>query len=1228
MYEDESGKIVRVIRKLLQILMTVALLAGASQAYRVGFAQVEYWLRPPAPIVVDSTKENHGPATISKSAIEARQLAAKAFGENHWSAHQDLKIRFYDAQRGFWIYAQNYDSKAQSGSQIRFWAVVFIWRGERSEKEPQNQKLIFGGGDEAIIEMSQPITVIKPGSEPPKIVKATLKGSVTIRDDKGTPSADDDLEVGPMADIRFDEPSLSIFSDSDVRIKDRDLLITGQGLRIELWPRLMTDPAAKRSSEGPESTFSGTKSIQLASKVRIDVANVGKSNVLPGKARDKSTEIPAWLACDGPMRIDMPRGGGNPVIGPPRPPEPTIAIFSQNVRLQRGREQPDQLTGDELQAELFPTTKPAVAQADTKPAAEKAKAGPGGTGPMTELDLKWARMTGKKVVLLSQAQGLTTTGTELILKRPGGNKADEVYIRGTPEEPLFVERIEYVRDRAGLATEQIRSIETMTAQDITLFDEKPEPATTGPARAVANTAIEVATVVARGKGQIEVRDGRNQPVVRSASWSQQAVMVTDHSGSTEKKIITLAGKAHVWDAKSGTLDSAQSLEIWLSPKARPAEVAAVKKPAADPHNREASAGLSSKSYEMERVRALKDVRLVADNRYLSAKQRLDVEFLPGTAAPAQPARDIATKPDARVKPTAFWAADAPADSPATSSGAKLPANAAPAARPNRPGPKVSVDANRIWARLGPNPNTQRPSAGNAPANPVSGGIELIEARLRGDVKFNQENADPAKKASSVEAQAVDVVHQGQAMYHLLAYSFDPSASKAASASAAPVRIVSDQFELDGSIVALDQRASYAKVDGQGQIRQWLGSELLKQEGFQNANTSSSRPTARPAGKPQLATITWKEKMEFMGVPLDKDGNPLLAQAHFNGGVVVRTTDALLGSEQLYVYFDRQVPLDQVRTPGLDADRQPATSASNLSASTPKPEIAYVQATGSVTMINRQKQAQTDKVMQLQRLEGKKVVYDKASDTFQMDRAGIVRLYERNDGKTQLRRLVPGANDKPPANPAAKPFSLTRIEFLKGMSGRLGFDPDANKQANQAKDRSAEFFGNVQVLHGQVSDEFRDLNVDKPPPEFALLSSEWLKVESLANRQQPDKPQNLLFAQGNATARTGDMATQGDQIHFDATAQLFHVFGQNGREVSIVHQTKPGSPPSVARGSALVYNNVTGESQLVDPKTIQLIDPNSGTRPALGPPKPAPVQPRPDRTPIRLPPSSSRERRSF
>jgi hypothetical protein len=853
---------------------------------------------------------------------------------------------------------------------------------------------------------------------------------------------------------------------------------------------------------------------------------------------------------------------------------------------------------------------------------------------MTELDLKWARMIGKKVVLQSQAQGLTTTGTELILKRPGGDRADEVYIRGTPEEPLFVERIEYTRDRQGMPTEQIRTIETMTSQDITLFDEKPKPSGTGTAQAVANTAIEVATVVARGKGKVEVRNGRDQPVIRSASWSEQALMITQGAGDQSKKVITLTGLAQVWDAKSGNLDAGELLEVTLSPKLRKSEPAAAAGKVAgnEMQKREAAASLSSKSFEIERVFALKDVRLVADNRYLTARNRLDVEFLPGTtappAAPAGPARDreIATKPESHVKPTSYEITEESADQPAAS--AATPAASQPSSGlARRPSPKVSVDANRIWARLGPNLN--RPgnvNPGGAQAMAPAGGIELIEARLRGNVKFDQENADPSKKASSIEAQAVDVVHQGQAMYHFLAYDFDPSVKKPTDINVPMVHVASDQFELDGPIVLLNQRASYAKVDGPGRIRQWIGSELLKQEGYRDANTGNT--PEKPAAKPQLANIVWSEKMEFMGVPSDQNGNSLLAQANFRGKVAVSTTDSALQSDQLDVYFDRQIPLDQVKAPTL-GDRTGVASTGNRNQAATRPDVAFVKATGNVLIVNREVDRTKQQITKYHRLDGSDVIYDKASDTFQMQKKGIVRLYERNDGNTPLRRVNPtNPSTKTAANQPSKPFSLTRVSFDQGMSGRLGIDSNPKTAEKPAKDRSAEFFRNVQVMHGQVSTERSDLNMDRPPDDYAFLSSQWLKVESRPDAANKANPRNLLFAQGNAMARTADMSTQGDQIHFDATSQIFHVYGLNGREVSLLHQEKPGSPPSVARGSSLVYNHLTGESQLVDPKTIQLIDPGSGIRPALGPPKPVPVKPESERTPIRLPPSSSKERRSF
>lgn len=1222
--------------------MTAAILVAGSQAYKAGFALVEVRFAPPKPISMANRQNSEdGPATLSKSAQEASELAAKAFGPNHWAAHKDLKIRFYDAQRGFWIYAQNYDSNSESGSVIRFWPVVFIWRGAAEpDAKTKNNKLIYGGGDEAVIAMSQSLGVIKPGKEAPKIVRAKLQGSVSIRDDKGTTDALDDLIVGPLAEIEFDEPTLTINSKSDVRIKDRDLLITGQGLRIELWPReLITSPQPNAPKSPNQANFTGTKSIQLASKVRIEVANVGKSNVLPGQARDTTAQIPAWLQCDGPMRIDLPRQSVKPEVGPPRPAEPTIATFTQNVLLQRGKDQPDQLTGDDLRAELFPTTKP-PAKAGTEVASD-ASANASKTGPMTELDLKWARVTGSKVVLKSQAQGLTTIGTELILKRPGYDKADEIYIRGTPQMPLLVERIEYVRD-AAKGTEQIRSIETMTARDITLFDEKPKPETHGTATKVAGTAIEVATVVARGAGQVEVRDGRDQPVSRFVKWSEQAVLVTDGEGPTARKVITLAGNSKVWDSKSGTLDSGKSLVLWLAPRgtttANVNRTDKVVKSGTD--KRESEAGQTDKSYEIERVQAVENVKLVADNRFLNAKDRLDVEFLPGTTSNAGLPTNIATKPDVRVKPTTFILADGKAAEAGSNSGSNTEnqtAAAATAATPpaQKQPQKVSVDANRIWAKLGPAPATSQNRAAQTGGNksPIPlGNIELIEARLRGDVKFFQENEDPAKRPAQVDAQAVDIVHQGRGIYHLLAYSVDPNASAAEKAATSMVNVVSDQFELQGPILGLNQLSSTAWVNGPGQIKQWIGSEILKQEGFGNdpkqAATTERKPPAKP-GKPQQAVITWKKRMDFLGTPVGADGQPLDARTHFQGGVVVRTKDAWLSADQLDTYFDKRIPLDQMQAamPGANKSESAGQSAANQAEQ--KPQISFINAKGKVTIIGRTRKSETEVVQDLYRVEGPHVMYEKARDTVQVAGGGIVRIYQRRDGSQKLPSLGGvGDNKAQAADPNApqKPFNLTRVEFSEGMQGRIGFDPQAKDNSN--KDRSADFFGNVQVLNGQVSDEFRDLNVDNPPPDFKFLSSEWLEVESLADVDNPKVPRNLIRAKGMATARTSSMTTQGDQIHFDSKEELFHVIGMNGREVSLVHQNRPGSAPSIARGSSLVYNNRTGESQLVDPKSIQLIDSNTGSRPRFTPDqKPAP-DPKPTRTPLRLPPSSNKERRSF
>jgi hypothetical protein len=1212
-----------VIKKAARILVTAGLLIFGSEAYKLGFARVERYLAPPLPMRIARVEhESAGPATLSRSAQEARELAARAFGQDHWSASKELKIRFYDAQRGFWIYAQNYDPKSEKGDRIRFWPVVFIWRGEADPNSSnQRRNLIYGGGDEAIIDMSQPIGVIKPGKDPSKIVSAMLKGNVLIRDDKATPSADDDMEIGPLANIQFDEPTLSIKSDSAVRIKDRDLLITGNGLDIELWPRELLAPADASDKKSGQSSFTGTKTITLANNVRIEVANVGKSNVLPGASKDKTEAIPAWLTCDGTMRIDLPRQHIQPKVGPPRPAAPTIATFKTNVVLQRGAERPDRVTGDLLRAELFPTQKTAneaEQKAETR-TADASKPSKMPAGPMTELDLKWARVTGNKVTLLSQAQGLSGQGTELILKRAGGQQSDQVYLRGSESVPLVMERVEYVRAENGQLTDTVRSIETMKATDITVFDEKPPIQEGNAAQKVASTAISISTVVAHGAGSVDVRESKTGPIVRSANWTNQAVLVTDGSGERERKTLTLIGSPVISDVKSGDLRAEESLKVVLVPR-NVQTVAAVdpKAPATKAANPQGQ--LNSQSFEIAKVEAHKNVLLVAGARELSAKNRLDVEFLPGTTA----GQSLDKPATVAVRPTAFWA-DQPAPNNARQNVAAPAVAKAAGSEGTNPAKKaddpVKVAANQIWAKLGPKPRvaTARNQAAAGGLDEAMGGVELVEARLRGDVLFRQETSDPKKKPSNVEAQAVDIVHQGMGAYHLLAFHRDPT-SKESPAVVKPVTVNSDQFDMEGPILGINQAASTAWVNGPGKIEQWIGSEIFKQEGFGVQAPKDTNAAPKPAAKPQKAIISWKKRMDFFGRPDDSKGG----RANFYDGVSVKTTDAALFAGQLDIYFDRQIPLDQFRPDS--ALSNPAEPGNGNPAKSGNPQIQFVDAKKNVTIINRRRDLATNDTAEQQRIDGPRIMYDKARDAVEVDGAGIVRLWQRRENALARPEIGKTQETKPAA--VSKPYNMTRVEFAKRMHGRLGYDPQDKSPQNS--DRSADFFGNVQVLNAQVSQLNIDMAVDRPLPGYVLLTSEWLEVESLANPAKPKEPRNLIRAKGTATARSETMSTQGDEIHFDSADEKFHVVGHNGKDVTLVHQTRPGQSPSVARGKAIVYNNKTGESELVDPRSIQLVDPNSGKRPSAigGPTERIGGTNGQRRTPLRLPSANDKERRSF
>src|SRR5262249_18167698 len=220
-----------------------------------------------------------------------------------------------------------------------------------------------------------------------RIVHAQITGNVQIRDDRGTADGGDDMVIGTLPYVEYDEPTLQVRSESDVVIQDRDMYVSGYELLIQLRPKDETDPTAKAGG------FDGAKTAFLKKNVHVILHDSGRSGILPGNARaerdtSKRERTPVDLRCAGPMQIDLPRPRLPVRVGPPPPPDPTFARFKLNVVVLQAKpnQTPDQLNCDELKLTLLPGKK-AQAPATGNPAepiTSAAAEGPSGVEATSE----------------------------------------------------------------------------------------------------------------------------------------------------------------------------------------------------------------------------------------------------------------------------------------------------------------------------------------------------------------------------------------------------------------------------------------------------------------------------------------------------------------------------------------------------------------------------------------------------------------------------------------------------------------------------------------------------------------------------------------------------------------------------------------------------------------------------------------------------------------------------
>ncbi len=507
---------------------------------------------------------------------------------NHWTVTGDQPFAYYNAERGFWIFAlQEEEVPGYDGKRLHLYPFAMIWKSS----DGKNIQMLTA--ESAILDLNQPIALSsKQNTEGLKVKHAHIERDVRIRDDRGTPLLlADDMNIGPMTYLDFDDATQQITTESHVVIVDPDQTIIGDGLVIQL-RRPDPDGLPSSSSGG----FGGVEYAILMKNHRVTLRDVGESGVFPGNNSSKKAAaptkavqvaasasaskagaqggkpqapvepVPLHIRGDGLMRIDLPPDGLPVAVGPPAPPAPTLVRFERNVVALHGRpdKQPNQLDCDTLRLTLIPGAPPSQADKDKaqKDQAEKdraaapqdapassdrsgialaaaagAGAADGGDPPAAaksgslfgNLVLQKLHATGHAVWLQLRDQGSKVRCNELVHNRLMVNRPDTTQFRGDRTRPIWLEKVDFEPEEPD--------------QDGAVGDEGRLARSAGspkPARKISSVThvvtvsatlfdrgngMDLADVRAFGPGRLETRPDFKEPVERVAVWQDELIIM-------------------------------------------------------------------------------------------------------------------------------------------------------------------------------------------------------------------------------------------------------------------------------------------------------------------------------------------------------------------------------------------------------------------------------------------------------------------------------------------------------------------------------------------------------------------------------------------------------------------------------------------------------------------------------------------------------------------------------
>lgn len=1169
----------------------------------------------------------------SKTKEKAILLAKETFGPRHWTTDSEL-LHYYNVEHGYYIYAKNYVRRS-GGKEVDVSPFALIWQSRDGTKTQTTTS------DKATILLDQPLGLpSKTSSGPMKVVHARLEGNVEIRDDKGTRGKPGDDLVINLNYAEYDEQKLVIESESDLVVRDRDMRETGTGVHIDLRPKDTHAPA------GQSAGFDGAKTIIIKKNNHIVVKDAGESGVLPGSAKAEQktgSRTPLDIRCAGELRIDLPERPVWVKVGPPAPPAPTFAEFDRDVQVLRGKagEAPDKLICDHLKLTLLPKEGPAKASKpeDDEDLGDEDGQSSESEGPLNDLTIRRAVADGHAVWLVSMAQESQAQCVQLIYDKLLPREPDKIYLRADTGKKLYFQKIDRVEE--GPDQGKVHSVTVVRSADATIFDD--------------GKSGGASTIVARGPGILEMHPALDKPAERTATWENELDIQTLKGPAGDKRVhkkITLIGRPKLVDPAQASLDARKEIAIWLDSTEQQKDKSKVKAKGNDKDKvatTTAGQSLNNGAYEIRQLEAWDDVHLMTKSQKLTARERLVAQF--------------------KAAPAAAPAAGAPAN-PAPPPHEEAQAEKEEESKSSEPFSKA--DADRVFAWILQRPGQGASAVKKSAAGQSTSESEVQEVHLRGGVVFHQDPKVGKEAGTDASGEAMYLQNLGNSRWKILLADHDKDATPKANEKARPklpAMASTEGHQITGPFISLDQALDESRVIGPGTLTLMTERGLLTDKGVKNGPQKDRKrvalkpPEDAQAEKKRLPlTITWTKEMRFYGrkkdaqgkvraiaefVSVEEDAEGRVIPSVGNEIVLAVMEDARIGCRMMRVHMDRPISFTRVEQPPKMAEDVPVEPE-------PAPEITLIECFNDVTVVSRKVDPEFKVLVQQQRIEAKDLLtYDKPTGDFHISGPGTVYLFNREgegggDGGGMPRAgarpaarapIRPAANPSRPAlrngqqanrgnapiakgkdqkkiNPALVPLKLTQVKFSEQMKGRFGMGTDEEN----TEPRWAEFFGNIESLHGPVPDvktalgvspdlNFR-LNADKLRSDDSFMTAQMMRVisEPPPTGSPEDTPAgNFLYAWKNVNVRFDTASIEADRATYDSTKDLYYAYGDDDRKIFLSQQNGPGQPNSQSSGSAVRYNHRTGEAQIDNPLALQLVD-KTGSRPRP-PAKPKPAPPK-------------------